>query len=83
MRPDEVAGLFFLNLDIGLPVGDLRTPILQTFVGKPPEDVTLEARNGRGRPVDCTVSFAELTSHTGDVDGAILVMTAEPRDETS
>ena len=81
VRADEVVGSFFLNLDIGLPVGELRAPIRRTLAGETPDDLILEARNRRGQPIACTVDFAQLTSHTGEVNGVILVMTGEPREE--
>ena len=51
LRPDEAKGQFFLNLDIGLPVGDLREAARKALAGESPEPVELMARDRRGRPV--------------------------------
>jgi two-component system, chemotaxis family, CheB/CheR fusion protein len=80
MRADEIENQSFLNLDIGLPVAQLLTPMRQVLAGEQPEPIALEAYNRRGQPIQCSVSFAQLTSHRdGLVEGVILVITAERR----
>ena len=78
---DEVVGRHFLDLDIGLPDAELRPAIRQALLTDAPHEVKVEARDRRGQPVLCAVSFARLTAPAGQVDGVILVMTAERRDE--
>jgi len=79
LRSDEVEGQFFLNLDIGLPLDELRKPIRSAIAGEPVEDVALEAHNRRGQQIRCTVSFSHLADVQGEGKGVILVMTAESR----
>ena len=77
LREDEVEGQHLLNLDIGLPVDELREPIRQVLAGSPQEPVHLEGHNRRGRPVRCEVSFTQLRSHLEELQGVILVMMIE------
>jgi two-component system, chemotaxis family, CheB/CheR fusion protein len=80
LRPDEVQGEHFLNLDSGIPLGTLREPLRAALAGASPEPVELKGHNRRGQPIRVAVTFAQLHSHDGDPDGAIVAMTAE-RDE--
>jgi two-component system, chemotaxis family, CheB/CheR fusion protein len=74
LRDDEVEGEHLLNLDIGIPVGELREPIRAVLGGAEQPSVVLEGHDRRGHPVRAEVSFAQLRSHLEE--GAILVMTA-------
>jgi two-component system CheB/CheR fusion protein len=76
LRADEVEESNFLNLDIGIPVGELRGPIRATLSGEVPEPVVLEGHNRKGQPVSCEVSFAPLRTHRDEIEGGILVMSA-------
>jgi two-component system CheB/CheR fusion protein len=81
MRADEIENQNFLNLDIGLPVAQLRAPVRQVLAGEEPEPVELDAHNRRGQPIRCRISFAPLNSHRDDgVEGVILVISAERQD---
>jgi two-component system, chemotaxis family, CheB/CheR fusion protein len=80
LREDEVDGQHFLNLDIGLPVGELRTPIRAILAGQDAEEVTLDGHDRRGRPVRCSVTFSPLHGPAGELLGAILVMDVERLD---
>jgi two-component system CheB/CheR fusion protein len=73
LRPDEVEGEHFLNLDIGLPVGELRGPIREALAGGRPGPALVRARDRRGRLVQSTIAFSPLVTHAGDVEGVILV----------
>src|SRR5207247_10973801 len=66
LRAAEAVGSFFLNLDIGLAVQDLRKPIRAILAGEQPEPMTLEGHDRRGNPLSVTVSFSPLLAHTGD-----------------
>jgi two-component system, chemotaxis family, CheB/CheR fusion protein len=77
LREDEVEGEHLLNLDIGVPVGDLREPIRAALAGDDQAPVLLEGHDRRGRAVRCDVRFAQLRSHLEEVQGVILVMTPE------
>jgi two-component system CheB/CheR fusion protein len=71
---DEVYGKNFLDLDIGLPVAQLRSPIRKVFGGEQQQQqVTLPALNRRGRRIECRVSAAALGAGD-DVRGVILMM---------
>jgi two-component system, chemotaxis family, CheB/CheR fusion protein len=78
LREDEVDGQHFLNLEIGLPVGELRAPIRAVLGGLPVEAVELQGHDRRGRSVRTTVSFSPLHGPAGELLGVILVMDARP-----
>ena len=75
LRADEVRGKNFLNLDIGLPVGQLRQPIRGVVSGDGGAELTLDAVNRRGRHLRCRVTISPLGAD-GDVRGAILLTEA-------
>jgi two-component system, chemotaxis family, CheB/CheR fusion protein len=80
LRADEVQGQHFLNLDIGIPVGQLRDPLRAALADESPPEVDLAGHNRRGQPIRCRVSFAQLQSHNGEPDGVIVAMRAERGD---
>jgi two-component system CheB/CheR fusion protein len=76
LRSEEVIQKNFLNLDIGLPVERLRTPVRACLAGETEFlDVTLDATNRRGRAIQVRVTCAPLTSTPPEnARGVILVM---------
>jgi two-component system CheB/CheR fusion protein len=78
LRPDEVLGRHLMNLDIGLPVEQLRGPVRGVLSGDGQPEITLQAVNRRGRRVTLRIELAPLD---GDdrVRGAILLM--QPHEE--
>jgi two-component system CheB/CheR fusion protein len=79
LRGDEVQGQHFMNLDIGLPVEKLRTPLRKLLAGeRVDQPVTVEATNRRGRPISCRVRLSPLADGDALPRGAILFM--EPND---
>ena len=74
----EAEGQFFLNLDIGLPVGELREPARSALGGHEIESLPISAHDRRGKPVIALVSFAPLLAAGNEPRGAILTMTVEP-----
>ncbi|MFA9431619.1 CheR family methyltransferase [Egicoccus sp. AB-alg2] len=84
LRSDEVVGTNLLDLDVGLPVHELRDPLRASLAG---EDDTkllvLPARNRRGMPVECHVSCMPLHTDDGAVKGAILLMEERRRPDTT
>ena len=74
LRHDEVKGKHFFGLDIGLPVEQLREPIL-TLIKSPERtaELQLDATNRRGRHIALRVSLANIGS-SGDSRGIILLM---------
>jgi two-component system CheB/CheR fusion protein len=74
LRADEVHGQHLLNLDIGLPLGELRQPVRDALEGTPSDDLVLDAVNRRGRRVRTRLRFAPLASDGQAVRGAIVMM---------
>ncbi|NKQ54783.1 PAS domain S-box protein [Amycolatopsis sp. K13G38] len=75
LRRDEAEGEHLLNLDIGLPVGELR-PIVRPALAEADytKDITLDAVNRKGRAVTVRISCGALRNRRGESTGAILVM---------
>ncbi|GAA3001275.1 CheR family methyltransferase [Actinokineospora diospyrosa] len=75
LRAAETTGRHLLNLDIGLPVAELRQA-LRGALADPgfTEFLHLEAINRRGRSISLRVMCGSLRSHDERVRGAILVM---------
>jgi two-component system CheB/CheR fusion protein len=82
LRADEVQGRHLLNLDIGLPLSDLRQPIRACLAGETRfQQVEVDATNRRGRAIRCTVTCTPLNSAPGGgVRGVIILMATQ--DET-
>lgn len=79
LREDEVLGRNFLNLDIGLPVDDLRDAVRGQLRGHASGvEVELPARDRDGRAVRCRVTCSPLRSVDGSVRGAIMLIEADP-----
>lgn len=80
LRTEEALGQNFLNLDIGLPVEQLRQPMRNCLVGESAQacKVALSAVNRRGRQFECQVSCTPLLGSQGQIQGVILLM--EERD---
>ena len=76
LRADEVQGRHLLNLDIGLPLSELRQPIRACLAKESRlQHVELSATNRRGRPIRCTVTCTPLDGGPdGGVRGVILLM---------
>ncbi len=73
LRQEEVQGKHLLNLEFGLPIGQLRDVIRDTLSGASElSELTIPATNRRGRAIECRVTVAPLhTNHTG-LPGAML-----------
>ena len=81
IRPDEVDGAHFLNLDIGLPVAQLSQPICETLTSGEPQEVTLEAHDRRGRAMRCCVRATPLDGSQDGGEGIMLTMEANEAPE--
>jgi two-component system CheB/CheR fusion protein len=80
LRSGEVQGQMFFDLDIGLPVEQLRQPILSCLDSGPRgTELRLDSVNRRGRPVLCRVGCTRLGDGTGRA-GVILVMEEVPEE---
>ncbi|HEY9781564.1 MAG TPA: PAS domain-containing protein [Leptolyngbyaceae cyanobacterium] len=75
LRATEVLGQHFFNLDIGLPVENLRQP-LRTCITEEPQviEVTLQATNCRGKSILCKVTCTSLIGRRNSIQGAIVLM---------
>jgi two-component system CheB/CheR fusion protein len=79
LRRDEVRGKHLLNLDIGLPVDQLRDPVRACLSdGADSVALGLSAVNRRGQAIEVRGSSRPLRTSTG-VGGVILMLDATPR----
>ncbi|WP_431191085.1 CheR family methyltransferase [Leptolyngbya subtilissima] len=76
LRPEEVVGQYFLNLDMGLPVEQLRQPIRDCLAsaGVGSVELTIEAVNRKGRSLSCHITCTPLVNAKKQVQGVILIM---------
>jgi two-component system CheB/CheR fusion protein len=75
LRGEEVQGTHFMNLDIGLPVEKLRTPLRKMLAsGEADQPITLEATNRRGRTIQCRVRLSPLVDGAQAPRGLIVFM---------
>ena len=75
LRAEETAGIPLSELDIGLPIGEVKPLIGQAFVD--PEsmgEATVDAVNRRGRHVRIRVRCSSFKSTEGAVSGALLLL---------
>jgi two-component system CheB/CheR fusion protein len=76
IRMDEAIGSHLLNLDIGLPLEEVR-PLLRHQLGRAgqaADSIRLDAVNRRGKPVQVQVTVTDLAGGSDGPPGAILVM---------
>ncbi|MDA0867349.1 MAG: PAS domain-containing protein [Cyanobacteria bacterium] len=75
LRAAEVQGESIFNLDIGLPVEQLREPMRNCMAGHDErQDMVLAAMNRRGRTIQCRVSCNPLLGFDQGRQGIILLM---------
>ncbi len=75
LRADEVKDQFLLNLDIGLPVNELKGPIRAILNGKVEvEELQLDATNRRGKSIRCGVTCTPLIGTEKEIQGVIVLM---------
>jgi two-component system CheB/CheR fusion protein len=75
LRAEEVQGKNFLNLDIGLPVEQLKQPVRACLAGEAvPADMAVAAINRRGKSITCRINCAPLVGVGGEIRGVILLM---------
>jgi two-component system, chemotaxis family, CheB/CheR fusion protein len=76
LRGDEVIGEHLLNLDIGLPVQQLRDPARACLAGRSErESLTLAATNRRGRSIECMVTVVPL-KRNDEIHGVVILADA-------
>jgi two-component system CheB/CheR fusion protein len=76
LRANEVEGKNFLNLDMGLPVDQLKNPIRACLSNENDHhSTTLAAINRRGKSIQCRVTCTPLFHNSErDIRGVILLM---------
>jgi len=81
VRPEEVQGQHFLNLDIGLPVGEL-VPVLRAVLmgGDGERSMTVQGTNRRGKQIRCRVTSSPLFGSERDIRGVIVITEEEPEE---
>ncbi|MBT9315532.1 CheR family methyltransferase [Leptothoe spongobia] len=77
LRSEEVEGKSFWNLDIGLPVDQLREAIRACLNGENRVEVVLETINRRGQAFTCRVACTPLIGIDNERQGVILLMEAD------
>jgi two-component system CheB/CheR fusion protein len=84
VRPEEVQGQHFLNLDIGLPISELAPALRSVLAGDEAQQaVTVEAVNRRGKRIRCRVTSSPLLGTQREIRGLILITEEETVAETS
>jgi two-component system CheB/CheR fusion protein len=79
VRQEEVQGQHFLNLDIGLPIDQLRPALRAAMSSENGTQSTLvQATNRRGRAVTCRVTCNPLLDSDKALRGVIVVVVDEP-----
>jgi two-component system CheB/CheR fusion protein len=78
LRADEVQGQSFLDLDIGLPVQELRQPLLDSLDNglHNPDLLRVEGVNRRGKRIQCRVTITPV-GRRGEPVGVLLLMEEE------
>jgi two-component system, chemotaxis family, CheB/CheR fusion protein len=75
LRTDEVKGRHLMNLDIGLPVEQLRTPIRSVLARDAKRtEVSVDCVNRRGKSIRCKIRSTPLKKGTDEVLGVILLI---------
>jgi two-component system, chemotaxis family, CheB/CheR fusion protein len=70
---EEVQGQHFLNLDIGLPLDQVRPALRASMSGRDGSQTMLvDATNRRGKPIRLRVSCTPLVGDHDDIHGVIL-----------
>ncbi|MGI5132148.1 CheR family methyltransferase [Pseudonocardia sp. CA-107938] len=83
LRRDEAVGEHLLNLDIGLPLDEVRPVVRRTLTGEDGlHEITVPAVNRRGRSIDVRVIASPLRGADESVVGAILTMEETPENGT-
>ena len=84
VRDEEVRGMHFMMLDIGLPVQALAKPIRACLSGEAESEVlSLEAINRRGKPITCEVTCTPMRRANGDDVRGVIVLMEETARQTA
>ena len=75
LRSEEAEGRSFFGLEIGFPVGALRSSLERTLAGTTDQaTLTVEATTRRGRRTRCTAYVSPLIGVRGAIDGAVVII---------
>jgi two-component system CheB/CheR fusion protein len=75
LRADEVQGKSLMNLDIGLPVQELRKPIRACLTGESDyQEVVVNATNRRGKAIQCRVACSRFVEDSKNHTGVMLLL---------
>jgi two-component system CheB/CheR fusion protein len=75
LRAEDVQGVPFLNLDIGLPVEQLKAPLRDCLVGEVDfQEIVVDAVNRRGKRIKCQIVCTPLLGDNKERTGALLLM---------
>jgi two-component system CheB/CheR fusion protein len=75
LRPDEAHGQHLLNLDVGLPMNDIRPVVREALTDAAyVRELTLKAVNRRGRHIGIRLVASAMPRPGGDVRGVLLAM---------
>jgi two-component system, chemotaxis family, CheB/CheR fusion protein len=78
VRQEEVQGQHFLNLDIGLPIEQVRPTLKAAMSGEDGTQSTMvQATNRRGRTVNCRVTCSPLLDNDTNLRGVIVLVVDE------
>ncbi len=81
LRAEEVANKNLFDLDIGLPVKQLRGPLEEAIAKKEScKDLTVQAFNRRGKQISCKVRCLPLASHGSNNESKGLVLSIDEVD---
>jgi two-component system, chemotaxis family, CheB/CheR fusion protein len=79
VRQEEVQGQHFLNLDIGLPIDQVRPALRAAMSGdNGTRSTVIQATNRRGKTVTCRVTCTPLLDSDKTLRGVIVVVVDEP-----
>ncbi len=75
LRSDEVKGKYLLNLDIGLPIEQVRPGLRACLAGEAEQwETAVSATNRRGKRVDIKVTCTPLKAPENEIGGAIVLL---------
>lgn len=82
LRFDEVFSQHFMSLDIGLPIEQLRQPLRAILNGEVENhELKMNARNRRGKAIECHIMLTPLNNSTSNIQGVILLMEEREQQE--
>jgi len=75
LRQDEIKGKNLFSLDIGLPIEQLRGPILDCIADKTQSQrIILDAINRKGQSIQCEIIFNQLVDPNQVCQGVIIII---------